>query len=1066
MSLLNRFHAVRCSCFGVLVLAVVLSICPSIALADKMDQSEEAALRDYFSANGLLNRGLYELASEEYGKFLESHGSHEKAPVARYGLSVCLYRLKNYERAASELLLLLSMDNPPYEAEAGTMLGQCLLVLDDAHGAAAAFDEVIQLGLKNDLSDDAVAGASEAYYLAGSYEESINRCELFAKKWPANPLRERVAFFHGVSLMAIRDYEGASGYLQYVLDKHRQGVFAMQAELLLAQCLHHRQMVPQAAARYEAVLRQGSPQYVADATFGLGMLALQQNKWELAGKLFDNLLEKHSDSPLIPKAHFCRGRSRFELGDAARALQHFKLAEGKLDDPALVDDLAYWMAKCHLRMGDNEKAAEAFSSAIEGFGGSDLIAQMHYDRAIALVRSGSLEKGIQALHAFIDRFPNDGMMPDALHLIAAQEHAREKHDRAIEYCEQFAKQFPNHPLGPSVAMIAAESEFLAGKFPAAVKRYDSFLKRFAQDERADKARYRLGVALYKLDRLDEAKPHLEAVARLAKKDELYRFSLLALGDMAFRRSEWKQAQHYLTAYLAEGDSVPSADDALLKLGLALRRQDSTEPALIAFERIIEKHSDSVHRLQAIFERGQVLVALDRLGEAKQSFERVLSEGGDSRFKALAMSHLGSLAMQRDDFDEAAKYFDSVANTDSGDLDAASASFYRGQALLAAEEYAEAASVFARFLKDNMTHEHAPMAGAQLAVALSRLDKYPEAIRAIELVEKRFFDKLDSLWRANVLYEKAWCLRKTDQSEKSAEVYRRLLTDSPPAQVKVHALLDLAGIEIETSRFDAAAELLKLQRQVIQDTKMELPADMLSQQIYQLAVCEFELKRYEQAGALFEEFISKFEDNPLIASASFFCGESMYHRGKHQRAAIHFARVADHHQNDKTYAPSLLRLGECYALLTKWSESESVLKTYLSRFAGSDLWFQAQFGLGWALEHQQRYADAVETYRGVVDRHKGETAARAQFQVGECLFAQQQYDEAVREFLKVDILYDYPQWSAAALYEAGQCFIKLGKLVEARNHFKQVVKDHNGTKWAQMAQQRLKRLKSAAPPGRG
>ena len=61
------------------------------------------SLRDYYSANGLLNRGLYDLAAAEYRKFLSKHEDHEKAPVARYGLAVSLFRMKQYDAAAQEL---------------------------------------------------------------------------------------------------------------------------------------------------------------------------------------------------------------------------------------------------------------------------------------------------------------------------------------------------------------------------------------------------------------------------------------------------------------------------------------------------------------------------------------------------------------------------------------------------------------------------------------------------------------------------------------------------------------------------------------------------------------------------------------------------------------------------------------------------------------------------------------------------------------------------------------------------------------------------------------------------
>ena len=148
----------------------------------------------------------------------------------------------------------------------------------------------------------------------------------------------------------------------------------------------------------------------------------------------------------------------------------------------------------------------------------------------------------------------------------------------------------------------------------------------------------------------------------------------------------------------------------------------------------------------------------------------------------------------------------------------------------------------------------------------------------------------------------------------------------------------------------------------------------------------------------------------------------------------------------------------------WSASEQVFSDFLKRFRDSRHWYQAQFGVGWAREHQKQFDEAITAYREVVAKHQGPTAARAQFQIGECLFAAQRYDKAVRELLKVDILYAYPEWSAAALYEAGRCFEKLGKLVEARNHFKQVTDGFVRTRWAELATERLTALPASTLPG--
>src|SRR5205085_8853721 len=79
----------------------------------------------------------------------------------------------------------------------------------------------------------------------------------------------------------------------------------------------------------------------------------------------------------------------------------------------------------------------------------------------------------------------------------------------------------------------------------------------------------------------------------------------------------------------------------------------------------------------------------------------------------------------------------------------------------------------------------------------------------------------------------------------------------------------------------------------------------------------------------------------------------------------------------------------------------------------------------------RFDEARAAYQAVIDARKGgDLAARAQLMRGETYFHQKNYREAIREYLKVDILYDAPAWQAAALLEAGKVYEQLDQWADA------------------------------------
>ena len=86
--------------------------------------------------------------------------------------------------------------------------------------------------------------------------------------------------------------------------------------------------------------------------------------------------------------------------------------------------------------------------------------------------------------------------------------------------------------------------------------------------------------------------------------------------------------------------------------------------------------------------------------------------------------------------------------------------------------------------------------------------------------------------------------------------------------------------------------------------------------------------------------------------------------------------------------------------------------------------------------------------------KTETAAMAQWMIGETYFHQKNYQAALREYLRLEILYAYPDWQAAALLEAGKCHQRLGEATQAAELYRQILKDYSKTSFAEQAAKQL------------
>ena len=95
----------------------------------------------------------------------------------------------------------------------------------------------------------------------------------------------------------------------------------------------------------------------------------------------------------------------------------------------------------------------------------------------------------------------------------------------------------------------------------------------------------------------------------------------------------------------------------------------------------------------------------------------------------------------------------------------------------------------------------------------------------------------------------------------------------------------------------------------------------------------------------------------------------------------------------------------------------------------------------------------------------ETAAMAQWMVGETYFHQKEYRAALGAFLKVDLLYDHATWRALALLQAGKCHELLHELTEAKQLYDQILAQNLEPDHQRQALERLRALNATVPASR-
>jgi TolA-binding protein len=208
-----------------------------------------------------------------------------------------------------------------------------------------------------------------------------------------------------------------------------------------------------------------------------------------------------------------------------------------------------------------------------------------------------------------------------------------------------------------------------------------------------------------------------------------------------------------------------------------------------------------------------------------------------------------------------------------------------------------------------------------------------------------------------------------------------------------------------------------------------------------------------------QLIKSFPESKLRPAAEYYLAEAIYQQGQYEEATKRFAELSPRlaGQSESWVAMVPLRHAQSLAHLQRWAEAQRIAEGIAAAHPRFEAQYEVDYVLGRCLAGQALFAEARAAYERVTRSTAGgktETAAMAQWMIGETHFHQKDYRTALREYLRVEILYAYPKWQAAALLQAGKCCEQLGHWSLAAKYFERVVNEFGETEFKPEAEKRL------------
>ncbi|GAG11546.1 unnamed protein product, partial [marine sediment metagenome] len=265
---------------------------------------------------------------------------------------------------------------------------------------------------------------------------------------------------------------------------------------------------------------------------------------------------------------------------------------------------------------------------------------------------------------------------------------------------------------------------------------------------------------------------------------------------------------------------------------------------------------------------------------------------------------------------------------------------------------------------------------------------------------------------SVLYQLAWVLTDLNKATEADTMFERLVREYPASDYWADSTYRLAERAFHNGNTAAANSY------VDQLLESDLEPRLLRHSLYLKGQLAAQQEKWNEVVPPMQQLVDESAEGELHLPARYWIAEAAFRLTEYANAGEQFVRLNnDLGDLDASWVPMVpLRQAQCLAHEEKWAEALVVAQGIAERFPSFRQLYEADYVIGRCLSMQARFSAAREAFTRVVRSPAGgrtETAAMAQWMIGESLFHQKEYRDAVRVYHRVVSLHAYPQWQAAA-----------------------------------------------------
>ena len=1038
--------------------------------------SSPQAVTSYTNAANFQNNGEFELAADEWTKFLAKFDHDPLAAPARYHLGVCKMQVADYQEAARWFQAAIDSQDDVFTSidESHLNLGWCLYLLgidgdqEALRKAAETLTELIKQHPETGLADQAFFCIGECAYHLGQLKIAVKAHQTLITDYPDSELRPDALYAEIVTLQELGEHAAVGPFSELFLNDYSEHPLRDEIRMRKAESLLQQGEISVAEKLFAQLADIKNFPSIDHVIFRQAYCAASQKKFVEAVELYEQIIEKFSESSYSLDAQLGVGRCYSQLGEWERAI-------GSLEQVTKVQDLrageaAHWLSRAYLKQDRPALSLQAAEAEIARAQDSPFLLDLKLDRAEALFASDGRKQ--EAMQAFVDisqQFPNDPRAATALYNAALTALELEEYGKAHQYSGQLIEQFADDPLVTDAKYIRAESQLLVGAHAEAVELFAKLLETCSGHPEAANWRLRCALALFlqkeyqpAIDLLSEHIDELEVAEQRAH-------ALYLIGTSHSHMGRDQQAVDLLQKSFQVAPQWSQGDKVLLNLARAQRRQGKAVAAVATLAQFTLQFTDSPYVDRAKYQLGELAFDQEQYSLAISYYRKMLREHAQSDLVPEALYGLGWSQLRAKDYPVAVMTLTKLIDE-------------HGQHRLVSEARQARAICrqnmgdFQGVVDDVEQLLKASPAGDDLAVALYyhglaaiQLNQVAKAIESFTRIVEEVKDYDGML---EIIYELAWAHHMSGNMEQALVWFERIAVDFPESRMVAEAAFHLGEGAYTSKKYPVAATWFRQSASRADDAVLSEKA------VYKLGWSEYQQKRHEPSLLAFNRLLKHHPDGELAGKSQFMSAECLFRMERFEEALVAYDQFLRVPQNSQDMAVlTLLHGGQSASRLKEWTRAIEWLHQIQEKHPQSKHADLARYEEGWAHQNQNHVEQARKLYSEVAESSRNVVGARARFMLGELMFSEKDYQAATAEFKRVMYGYggdtapqDVQTWQAKAGLEAGRCTTALaGKtsrreqknhyLQQATKHFRYVTDHHAETQEAVVAANQLKRIGS-------